>query len=91
MLTIRPASEADRDAIWVIFHAVASPGDTYAFDPQISREDALAYWFRSDSHTYVAERDGRIVGTYILRPNQPALGAHVASAAFMVAPWLNTA
>jgi L-amino acid N-acyltransferase YncA len=85
VLNIRPATEADRDAIWAIFHAVVSPGDTYAFDPQISREDALAYWFRPDSHTYVAERAGRIVGTYILRPNQPALGAHVANAAFLVA------
>jgi L-amino acid N-acyltransferase YncA len=86
VISIRQAAESDQDAIWNIFHAVVSPGDTYAFDPQISREDALAYWFRSDSHTYVAEPDGRIVGTYILRANQRALGAHVANAAFMVAP-----
>jgi len=26
------------------------------------------------------------VGTYILKPNQPALGSHVANAAFMVLP-----
>jgi GNAT superfamily N-acetyltransferase len=52
----------------------------------MSRDEALAYWFRSDTHTYVAECDGRIVGTYILRPNQPALGSHVANAAFMVSP-----
>lgn len=58
----------------------------YVFDPQTSREDALAYWFRSDTHTYVAENDGRVVGTYILKPNQPALGSHVANAAFMVSP-----
>ena len=86
MLNIRPATKSDHDAIWNIFQAVIAAGDTYAFDPQMSRQDALAYWFRSDTHTYVAEGDGRIVGTYILRPNQPALGAHVANAAFMVAP-----
>ena len=86
MLNIRSATKSDHDAIWNIFQAVIAAGDTYAFDPQMSRQDALAYWFRSDTHTYVAERDGRIVGTYILRPNQPALGAHVANAAFMVAP-----
>jgi L-amino acid N-acyltransferase YncA len=86
VLEIRRATEADRDAIWNIFHAVITPGDTYAFDPQMSHEEALAYWFRPDTHTYVAEQDRQIVGTYILRPNQPALGSHVANAAFMVAP-----
>ena len=129
MLEIRQATEADRDAIWNIFHAVVAPGDTYAFDPRISREDALAYWFREDTHTYVAAQDRpasrpegsrlhqsagspssfhvdirpiaplviegaalrsrvwrHVVGTYILRANQPGSGSHVANAAFMVAP-----
>jgi L-amino acid N-acyltransferase YncA len=85
-LEIRHATEVDRDAIWNIFHAVITPGDTYAFDPQMSRQGALAYWFQSDTHTYVAEQDRQIVGTYILRANQPSLGSHVANAAFMVAP-----
>lgn len=84
---IRYATPADEDAIWSIFHAVVAPGDTYAFDPHTSREEALAYWFRPGTHTYVAEsEDGRVVGTYILKPNQPALGSHVANAGFMVSP-----
>ena len=44
-MKIRPATDADRDAIWNIFHEVVAAGDTYALDPNISREDALAYWF----------------------------------------------
>ena len=86
MLNIRPATNKDHDAIWDIFHAVVAPGDTYSFDPQMSRDDALAYWFGSGTQTYVAEQDGKIVGTYILKPNQSGAGAHVANAAFMVAP-----
>ena len=85
MLTIRPATETDHGIIWKIFHEVVATGDTYAFDPKISRDDALAYWFRADTHTYVAEKDREIVGTYVLRPNQPGGGAHVANAAFLVA------
>jgi GNAT superfamily N-acetyltransferase len=85
-MILRPANQCDEDAIWEIFHAVIAPGDTYVFDPQMSRSDALAYWFRSDTHTYISESDGQIVGTYILKPNQPALGSHVANAAFMVSP-----
>ncbi len=63
---------------------MVNSGDTYAFDPQISREDALAYWFAKDTSTYVACKDGNIVGTYVLKPNQSAGGSHVANAAFMV-------
>jgi len=85
-MNLRTANKVDEDAIWNIFHAVIAPGDTYVFAPDMSRDEALAYWFRSDTHTYVAESDGRIVGTYILKPNQPALGSHVANAAFMVSP-----
>ncbi|MGH7983296.1 MAG: GNAT family N-acetyltransferase [Candidatus Udaeobacter sp.] len=84
-MKIRAAAEADHDAIWNIFHAIVAVGDTYALDPKMSCEEALAYWFRGDTHTYVAEKDGRVAGTYILRPNQPGPGSHVANAAFMVA------
>src|SRR6476660_880086 len=81
MMKIRAVTEADRDAVWNIFYETTAPGDTYAFDPKMSREEALAYWFRTDTHTYVAEKDSRIVGTYILRPNQLGPGSHVANAA----------
>jgi ribosomal protein S18 acetylase RimI-like enzyme len=62
VLNIRAASDSDRDAIWEIFHEVVAAGDTYAFDPNISREDALAYWFRGDTRTYVAEQPAESVG-----------------------------
>ena len=61
-MKIRPATDADRDAIWNIFHEVVAAGDTYALDPNISREDALAYWFAPGTHTYVAEIDRESVG-----------------------------
>ena len=85
MLQIRAATDSDRDAIWNIFREVVATGDTYVFDPSTSREEALAYWFREDTHTYVAERNGKVVGSYVLRPNRPGLGAHVSNASFIVA------
>lgn len=65
---------------------MVAPGDTYTFDPQIGREEALAYWFGPGTHVYVIEDKGEILGTYILRANQPLAGAHVANAAYMIAP-----
>ena len=85
VLQIRAAADSDRDAIWDIFHDVVATGDTYVFDPNTSREEALAYWFREDTHTYVAEQNGEVVGSYVLRPNRPGLGAHVSNASFIVA------
>ena len=86
MLKLRRAGDSDRDAIWEIFRVVVASGDTYAFDPGIPRDEALAYWMNPANHCLVAEREGAVVGTYILKANQPGLGSHVANAAFMVAP-----
>ena len=83
---LRPAAASDSDSIWTIFKAVVARGDTYVFDPDISRDEALAYWLHPRARCYVAEREGVVLGTYVLKPNQPGLGAHVANAAFMVAP-----
>jgi ribosomal protein S18 acetylase RimI-like enzyme len=85
-LLLRSATDADSDAIWDIFRVVVAAGDTYAFDPDTSRSDALAYWMQPANHCHVAEHRRTVVGTYILKANQPGLGSHVANAAFMVAP-----
>ena len=84
-MKIRLATDADRDAIWNIFHEVVAAGDTYALDSNMAREDALAYWFAPGTNTYVAEQPGiGVAGTYILRPNQRGAGSHVANAGSMV-------
>jgi hypothetical protein len=47
---IRPARDSDREEVWAIFHAVEAAGDAYAFEPDISREEALEYWFAPTHH-----------------------------------------
>lgn len=85
-LTIRTAIDGDRDCIWKIFQATVAPGDVFVYDANTSREEALAYWFGAGTATFVAERNGHVIGSYILRPNQPGRGNHVANAGFMVDP-----
>ncbi len=86
-LIIRPASDSDFAAIWPIFHAVVSPGDTYPYDPNTGLDEAYRLWMTPlRQKAFVAELDGLVVGTYILRPNQIGLGDHVANAGFMVGP-----
>jgi len=85
MLTIRPATHDDRDAIWAIIGPTIRAGETYALDRDLSREDALNYWLGSDRETFVAEEDGRIVGTYYIRANQGGGGRHVCNCGYMTA------
>ena len=83
-MTIRPATDADHDAIWNIFREVIAAGETYPLNQDMSRQDALDYWFQRESHVFVAESDGKIVGSYTLHANQSGGGGHVANAAFIV-------
>ena len=84
MMEIRRALEADFEGIWEIFHEVVQGGDTYLYDPDTTKEQAYAIWMSKGLTTYVAVLDGQIVGTYILKPNHPGLGSHVANAGYMV-------
>ncbi|WP_338876909.1 GNAT family N-acetyltransferase [Spirosoma sp. SC4-14] len=86
MLTIRKSTPVDHDKIWEIIQAVITTGDTYVFAPDSSREKMLAYWCGSDKHTYVALLDDTIVGTFVLKDNQPDLGSHIANGSYMTLP-----
>jgi len=85
MLTVRAAGPDDADAIWGILEPVIRAGDTYTLPREMSREAALAFWFASGHEVFVAEEDGRRLGTYFLRPNQAGGGAHVANCGYVTA------
>jgi L-amino acid N-acyltransferase YncA len=84
VLTIRVAAAGDHEAIWRIFHEVVAAADTYAYPPATPREQALELWFPSGGWTFVAESDGRVVGTYVMKANQPGQGSHVANCGYMI-------
>ena len=86
MLEIRKAAEEDKPAVWQIIKTVIATGDTYTFAPDSTEEEMMAFWFSPDKHTYAALLDNIIAGTFFLKANQPALGAHIANAGYMVAP-----
>lgn len=84
-LIIRPATPADAAAILAIILPVIRAGETYALNPEMRAEDALAYWTGPDRETLVAEREGVVLGTYYLRANQAGGGAHVCNCGYMTA------
>lgn len=82
-MLIRPATQADGPAIWDIMEPVIRAGETYALDRDMTKADGLAYWMGVDKETFVTEDDGRIVGTYYLRPNQAGGGKHICNCGYM--------
>lgn len=85
-MNIRKATFRDYDAVWDIFYGVIQTGDTYVFDPDTPVEDLQKHWFAEYMDTFVAEKEGKVVGTYILKPNQIDLGNHIANASYMIHP-----
>lgn len=88
---IDKATKKDWPAIWNIFRSIISTGDTFAYAPDTTEEDAYEIWMGSAAHgtpanTYVVRDGGEIVGTYSLRANHYGLGSHVSNAGYMVHP-----
>ncbi len=85
-LLIRLATAADRPAIWGILEPTIRAGETYALERDMPEDEAIAYWTGPGRAVFVAEEDGRIVGTYYLTTNQRGGGAHVANCGYMTDP-----
>ena len=91
VLTIRSATTTDHDAVWSVIEPVIRAGDTYTLPRDISKDDALSYWFSPAHEVFVMEdikagkQPGDIIGTYYLRANQRGGGDHVANCGYITA------
>ena len=83
MISIRAATHDDGDAVWEIMEPIVRAGDTYTVSRDLSREDALTYWFAPSHEPFAATQGADILGIYYLRPNQGGGGDHVANCGYM--------
>ena len=81
---VEPATSADWQGIWDIFHEVVSHGDTYSYYPHTTFDEAMSVWVRAGAQGYVVKDGDKVIGTYSLRKNKAGFGDHVANAGFMV-------
>ena len=85
-LQIRPYKAADCPAVWALLEPVFRAGETFPHDPAITEAEAQLAWVEQTQAVMVAvDAAGAVVGTYYLKPNSLALGAHVANAGYVVA------
>jgi len=85
-LILREIGAGEFARAWPVFSAVIAAGDTYSYPPDLSIEQAREWWTAPPARCFIAERDGEVLGCYMLKPNQPGLGDHVANAGYMVSP-----
>ena len=85
-ITIRAYEPSDWAGTWLILEPVFRAGETFPMSPDITEADAHTHWIEHPQATFVAliEPESRIIGTYYLKPNSAALGAHVCNAGYIV-------
>ena len=84
---IREAALQDWDSILPFFREIVAAGEIYAYDPEMTDEQAHELWMVGPPGvTFVAVEDGRVVGSANAYANRAGPGSHVASASFMVDP-----
>ena len=85
-LDVKKITEDDFDEVWTLIKKIITKGDTYVFSPETKKNQMLSYWCSKSNHTYIVQNDGKLVGTFLIKDNQPGLGSHIANAAFMTEP-----
>lgn len=84
MIQIRPMTAEDFTQFWPTFQAVVTEQETYAYDPLLNREQAQQVWLGQPMHTFIAEEDGVLLGSYYLKANAAGPGSHVCNCGYMV-------
>jgi GNAT superfamily N-acetyltransferase len=78
-------TEQDWPHVWPFFDEIVRAGETYAYPPDLTSEQARDLWtIRPPGQTVVLEEDGRVLGSATMGPNRPGRGSHVGTASFMV-------
>lgn len=83
-MQIRKASRSDFEYIYPLVKEAFSKGDSYVFTEALSRKEAFNIWMGKNQNVYAAVEDGKILGTYYIKPNQSGRGSHVCNAGYIV-------
>lgn len=82
-ITVRAYGEGDLRAITGIWNEVVEGGVAFPQMNPLTREEAMVF-FAEQTFTGVAEKNGEVVGLYILHPNNVGRCGHIANASFAV-------
>ena len=82
-MIIRRYNGQDLDAMIRIWNEVVEEGVAFPQEEYLDPESGAAF-FASQSYTGVAEVDGKVLGLYILHPNNVGRCGHICNASYAV-------
>ena len=83
-ITVRAYTHADAEAAAAIWNEVVEDGVAFPQEELLSTETGAAF-FESQTYTGIAEDEtGKVVGLYILHPNNIGRCGHIANASYAV-------
>lgn len=82
-MQIRAYTQADLAQMIPIWNEIVEEGIAFPQEDCLDRESGSAF-FASQSYTGVADTDGKIVGLYILHPNNVGRCGHICNASYAV-------
>jgi L-amino acid N-acyltransferase YncA len=82
-MIIRKFEDKDLPAMIAIWNEIVEEGIAFPQEEPLTSETGKAF-FESQSYTGVADDDGKIVGLYILHPNNVGRCGHICNASYAV-------
>ncbi|WP_295893917.1 GNAT family N-acetyltransferase [uncultured Vibrio sp.] len=82
---IREMTQTDFEQFWPTFADVIQAQETYAFDPQMTYDQALALWCQTPLKTFVYIENDEVLGSYYIKANAMGPSNHISNCGYMVA------
>ena len=81
---IREMTASDFVAFWPTFAEIVTAQETYAFDPNMTQQEAYTLWCESPIASYVLVENDVILGSYYIKPNAMGPSRHISNCGYMV-------
>jgi RimJ/RimL family protein N-acetyltransferase len=84
-MMFKEITKTDFESFWATFSNVINAQQTYAFDPDMTFEQAYDLWCKTPLKSYVFIEHGIILGSYYIKPNGMGPSNHICNCGYMVA------
>ncbi|MGF1908605.1 GNAT family N-acetyltransferase [Vibrio kasasachensis] len=81
---IREITKSDFESFWSTFSMVIEAQETYAFDPDMTMEQAFNLWCEVPLKAYAFVENGVVLGSYYLKQNAMGPSSHICNCGYMV-------
>lgn len=81
---IREITKSEFNSFWSTFSSVIQAQETYAFDSDMTQEQAYVLWCQSPLKSFAFIENGEVLGTYYIKPNAMGPSRHICNCGYMV-------